>query len=51
MTRLRELNLPVATLADEMSDAEKLKSPAVYIGLSILILPFIVGMVALTLAK
>ena len=34
-----------------MTDAEKLKSPAVYIGLSILILPFIVGVIALAVAK
>lgn len=42
---------PSCHLADEMTDAEKLKSPAVYIGLSILVLPFVVGMIALTLAK
>lgn len=36
-----------STNMDDMTDEEKLKSPTVIIGLSILILPFIVGMVAL----
>ena len=32
---------------DDLSDAEKLKSPAVVIGLGLLIAPFIVGAIAL----
>jgi len=39
------------TNMDEMSDAEKLKSPAVYLGLAILVLPFVVGMIALSVSK
>ena len=35
----------------DMSDEEKLKSPAVIIGLSILILPFIAGVIALQVYK
>merc|ERR1719326_1090692 len=40
-----------ATNMDNMSDAEKLKSPAVIIGLGILVVPFVVGMIALSLAQ
>ena len=38
-------------LADAMSDEEKLKSPVVWIGLSILVLPFIAGVIALEFSK
>ncbi len=34
-----------------MTDAEKIRSPGVIIGLAILIVPFIVGGIALSLAK
>lgn len=38
-------------LADDMSDAEKIRSPAVIIGLAILILPFVAGIIALNVYK
>merc|ERR1719201_1054125 len=39
------------TNMDDMTDAEKLASPAVWIGLSILVLPFIAGLIALNIYK
>ncbi|EOD37839.1 hypothetical protein EMIHUDRAFT_225121 [Emiliania huxleyi CCMP1516] len=39
------------TNMDAMSDEEKLKSPVVWIGLSILVLPFIAGVIALEFSK
>ena len=42
---------PSQRLADDMTDAEKIRSPGVIIGLAILIVPFIVGGIALSLAK
>ncbi|KAL1500219.1 hypothetical protein AB1Y20_012888 [Prymnesium parvum] len=39
------------TNMDDMSDAEKIKSPGVIIGLAILILPFIAGLIALQVYK
>ena len=37
--------------ADDMSDAEKLKSPVVIGGVAILVLPFVIGMIALYASK
>ena len=36
---------------DDMTDAEKIRSPGVIIGLVILVLPFIAGVVALNVYK
>eukprot|EP00965_Chrysotila_dentata_P236748 6201511-Pleurochrysis_carterae.AAC.3 len=41
----------VANIANKMSDAEKLKSPAVIGGVALLVLPFLVGLIALAAAQ
>lgn len=47
LTRENEPDEFFSTNMDDMSDAEKLKSPVVIGGLAILIAPFIVGAIAL----
>lgn len=47
LTRDNEPDEYFATNFDKMTDEEKFKSPGVYIGLAILVLPFLVGVVAL----
>ena len=38
-------------LSDDMTDAEKFKSPAFFIGIGLIVSPFLVGMIALAFAK
>ena len=47
LTRDNEPDNYFETNFDKLSDAEKFKQPGVYIGLAILIVPFLVGAIAL----
>ena len=38
-------------LSDSMSDAEKFKSPAFFIGIGLIVTPFLAGLIALFVAK
>merc|ERR1719238_1708621 len=38
-------------LSDDMTDAEKFKSPAFFIGIGLIITPFLAGLIALFVAK
>jgi hypothetical protein len=51
LTRDNEPDEFFSTNMDDMSDAEKLKSPVVIGGLAILIAPFIIGAIVLTFSR
>ena len=51
LTRDNEPDQYFETNFDKLSDAEKFKQPGVYIGLAILVLPFIVGAIALQIYR
>uniref|UniRef100_A0A7S4MDA1 Photosystem I reaction center subunit VIII n=1 Tax=Prymnesium polylepis TaxID=72548 RepID=A0A7S4MDA1_9EUKA len=51
LTRDNEPEEFFKTNMDDMTDAEKLKLPGVWIGLSVLVLPFFAGLIALQIYK